>query len=94
MKSEPHKCPVCLGKGIVWEPVLNSTYLPEEEDELNFLTIDETSKFLNLAKQTIYGHVCTRKLGSYKRGKKLYFLKEELIEFLKLGRRKSLDQIE
>jgi excisionase family DNA binding protein len=54
---------------------------PKEIEKL-FLTLDEACKFLNLAKQTIYGFTSKNEIPFIKRGKKLYFKKEELENWL------------
>lgn len=45
------------------------------------LTLDEASAYLNMAKQTIYGRVCARTLPYHKNGK-LYFIQDELDQFI------------
>jgi excisionase family DNA binding protein len=50
------------------------------EDEL--FTIDETAKFLRLAKVTIYGYVQRREIPHSKLGKRLFFRKTELLEWI------------
>ena len=59
-----------------------------------FLTIQEASELLNLAKATIYSKVSRGELPSMKRGKKLYFSKAELISFIKGGRKQTKEQRE
>jgi excisionase family DNA binding protein len=51
-----------------------------ETDKL--LNVSEASKFLNLAKQTIYGYTSQNLIPYIKRGKKLYFKKVELLNWL------------
>ena len=46
-----------------------------------------------LAKPTIYGLVSERKIPHSKRGKKLYFSRFELLEWLTNGKRKTRDEI-
>ena len=50
--------------------------------ESKLMTIEETSKFLYLAKQTIYGLVHNKKIPFHKRGKRLYFYDKELTEWI------------
>ena len=64
-----------------------------EEREIYF-DIEEASAFLKLAKQTLYQLSSNRKIPTIKRGKKLYFLKTELTQWLKSGRRKTLTEIQ
>ena len=58
------------------------------------LTIDEASKFLNLAKQTIYGFTSKNLIPFIKRGKKLYFKKDDLDNWLMVGKQLTKEEIE
>lgn len=51
------------------------------------ITITEASLLTSLSIPSIYGLVHRRKIPSYRRGKKLYFMKSELITWIKSGRR-------
>lgn len=58
------------------------------------LSVQEAAKFVNLAVPTIYGLVSRREIPFSKKGKRLYFLKEELAEWIQTGRRKTVAEIE
>ena len=75
------------------EQLLNRQSQPAKADAEEILNLDETCKLLNLAKPTIYGLVSQRKLPYMKQGKKLYFSKQELTDWLKQGSKavKDLD---
>lgn len=60
----------------------------------DFLNIEEASKFLNLAKATVYTLTSAGKIPVIKKGKRLYFTKQELIDWLKKGRKKTIQEIE
>lgn len=60
----------------------------------DFLNIEEASKFLNLAKATVYTLTSAWKIPVIKKGKRLYFTKQELMDWLKKGRKKTIDEIE
>jgi len=64
----------------------NSRITVKEE---KFLNIQETADFLNLKRATIYTKVSRRELPFMKRGKRLYFSKSELLEYLKKGKVKT-----
>jgi len=49
---------------------------------------------LNLSIPTVYSKVSRNELPVMKRGKRLYFSKLELLEYLKGGRKKSVAEIE
>ena len=57
------------------------------------LSAEQASQFLNLAKQTIYGLTCKNEIPFFKRGKKLYFKKSELEQWLTEGRQQTLKEI-
>lgn len=67
---------------------------PELKKEKTPIGIDEACKLIGKAKPTVYTLVRKRIIPSYKNGKKLYFFKDELLEWIESGRRKTLDEIE
>lgn len=67
-----------------------STTIDSNSDKL--LSVKEASEFLNLARQTIYGFTSQNQIPFIKKGKKLYFSKAELTEWLQQGRNKTLNE--
>ena len=63
----------------------------EPNDEL--LTIEQACGLLKLSTPTIYSKVAKRELTVMKRGKRLYFSKKELTEYIKQGRKKTVSEI-
>ncbi len=63
-----------------------------ENDEIG--GIDLAVELTGLAKATIYGLVSARKIPHSKRGKKLYFSRKELTEWIEGGKRKTQAEIE
>jgi excisionase family DNA binding protein len=63
-----------------------------EIDEL--LTISQAAKFLSLSTPTLYGKVSRKEIPVNKQGKRLYFYKSELAEWIKAGRKKTFSEIE
>jgi excisionase family DNA binding protein len=61
------------------------------EDEIG--GIELAIELTGLAKPTVYSLVSERKIPHAKRGKKLYFSRRELIEWLTNGKRKTRDEI-
>ena len=57
-------------------------------------TVPETAEYLNLAIPTIYGLVSRREIPHQKKGKRLYFLKSKIDEWLAEGSRKTITEIE
>ena len=64
---------------------------PDKSDEL--LTVDQCAEFLHLSKPTIYGLISQGELPVMKRSKRCYFLRKELVEYLKAGRKKTNSEI-
>ena len=62
-----------------------------ESDRL--LTVTETAEFLKLAVPTIYGLIHNMEIPYSKKGKRVYFTKSELLEWIKTGRRKTMSEI-
>ncbi len=52
------------------------------------LSIDEVAKLLNLARQTIYGLCSRRAIPFYKKNKRLYFKRSEILTWIDEGRKK------
>lgn len=66
----------------------------ESKDKSIPVGIEEASRIIGKAKPTIYALVRQRKIPCYKYGKKLYFFKEELLEWISKGKKKTLQEIE
>jgi excisionase family DNA binding protein len=64
----------------------------EQPDKL--LTIQEAAGFLNLTVPTVYSKVSKNELPVMKRSKRLYFSRNELLDYLKAGRKKTHSEIE
>lgn len=58
------------------------------------LTISDASKLLNLSVATIYTKVCKHEIPVNKQGKRLYFYKTELLDWIKSGRIKTITEMQ
>lgn len=58
------------------------------------LSVDEAADLLRLRKPTVYGLVSQGAIPYSKKGKRLYFSKAELTEWVKSGRKKTNDEIQ
>jgi excisionase family DNA binding protein len=67
---------------------------PTTEQPEQLLTIQEAAEFLSLSVPTLYSKVSKGELPVMKRGKRLYFSRTELMEYVKAGRKKSNAEIE
>ncbi len=63
-----------------------------EADRL--LTIQQAGEILCLSVPTIYGLVSRSEIPCMKKGKRLYFSKTELTDWIKAGRKKTISEIE
>lgn len=63
-----------------------------EEDRL--LNVREAARFLGDAVATLYGRTSKNEIPFYKRGKKVYFKKSELVAWIEQGRVKSQKEIQ
>ena len=61
----------------------------EQENAKDLFSIKEASNYLNLAIPTLYGLVANSSIPCMKKGKKLYFSRQELTDWVKSGRRKT-----
>lgn len=58
-----------------------------------FLDVNQAAAFIGIAKATLYGKCSDQLIPHFKKGKKLYFDQNELVEWLKSGKRKTIDDI-
>lgn len=64
---------------------------PPESDQ--FLTIKQVAEMICLKVPTIYGLVQRAEIPVCKRGKRLYFSKQEIMDWLKAGKKKTNAEI-
>ena len=63
---------------------------PQQNEYIN---IKELAEILSLSIPTLYVYVHNRKIPCYKRGNRLYFSREEINNWLSIGRIKTMDEI-
>lgn len=77
-------------EGLLYALAERQTERPENSgspDDL--LTIEQAAEFLHLSKPTIYSKCSRNELPYMKRGKRLYFLREQLMEYIKAGQHET-----
>ncbi len=83
---------------LIEKTMSSNTSLLKKEDNIKHddkvLSIDEVSKLLGLAKATIYSKASRKELPFLKRGKKIYFMENEIIAYLKGGKVLSNTEID
>ena len=57
------------------------------------MTVDQAAEFLNLAKPTVYSMVSRGELPYMKRSKRLYFSCEDLMAYIRSGRKMTNEEI-
>lgn len=71
----------------------NGQTTKEASETEEILTIKEAAALLSLSVPTIYGLVSRAEIPVNKQGKRLYFSKQELIAWIKAGRKKTSAEI-
>jgi excisionase family DNA binding protein len=76
--------------------LLDLKHTPKEQGEQSqsdeLLTVQDTAKYLSLSVPTVYTLISRGELPVMKRSKRCYFSKVELINYLKKGRKKTLEE--
>ena len=56
--------------------------VPEETSVFDLMTADKTAELLGLKKSTLYAMTCRKEIPFTKRGKRLYFSRKDVSEFI------------
>jgi excisionase family DNA binding protein len=78
------------------QEILSSFKDPEVETEKNnseIMDIEEAAIYLKMAKQTVYSMISRKILPYFKRGKRVFFRKAELLSWLEKGRKYTNEEI-
>jgi len=82
---------------LVAEKVLDLQFKPALQEEIpdpnEYLTIKQACEFLKLAKPTLYALTCKRSIPYFKKGKFVFFKREDLISWMNSGRKKTVEEI-
>jgi len=63
--------------------------------EKKYLTVEEAAEYLGVSRATIYSYTSNRVIPHYKpRGRKCYFLRDDLDNFIEKARVSSQEEIE
>jgi excisionase family DNA binding protein len=65
-----------------------------KSNAIEFMNVTQVAEYLSLAKATIYGMVHKLEIPNYKQGKRLYFKKADIDQWLTKSRRKTREEIE
>jgi excisionase family DNA binding protein len=72
---------------------LEHTDFSKGEPRDKLFNVREASEYLDIAPQTLYGYTSNRTIPFIKKGKKLYFRKCDLDEWLSQGRKLTIAEI-
>jgi predicted DNA-binding transcriptional regulator AlpA len=75
------------------EALLLQKAKPQPEIETP-IKLDEVVSITGLSKPTLYGYVQRNEIPYHKKGNRLYFFKTEIIDWIKTGKQKTLNEIE
>jgi excisionase family DNA binding protein len=65
----------------------------EQEEQDSLLTIQQTAQLISLSVPTLYSLVSRSEIPVFKKGKRLYFSKKEITDWIKTGRKKTANEI-
>lgn len=80
----------CVNRAM--EKFMNNLPMESHDDDIIY-NVDEAAKYLRITKQTIYGYVCRNQIINYKGGKRVYFRKKDLDDWIEQGRRRTQAEI-
>lgn len=63
-----------------------------EQPEADLLNVDEAAQLLNLARATVYNLVSRKQIPVFKKGKRLYFSKAALLNWVQSGKKPTLEE--
>lgn len=66
---------------------------PSQTETDQLLTISQVAEFLSLSVATVYGLVSRSEIPCMKKGKRLYFSKEEISDWIKSGKKKTIHEL-
>ncbi|KVV16197.1 helix-turn-helix domain-containing protein [Flavobacterium sp. TMP13] len=75
------------------EQLLIEQKCTKESDQQELMGIEGAATLLKLSVATIYSKVCRKELPVSKKGKRLYFNKTELLDWIKSGRIKTICEL-
>ncbi|WP_026976894.1 helix-turn-helix domain-containing protein [Flavobacterium tegetincola] len=73
----------------VSENIIRTINVTTTEDEPPFIRITEAASLIHKAVPTVYGLVHKNKIPFIKKGKQLYFVKADILEWVKSGTQKN-----
>ncbi|MFV5692883.1 helix-turn-helix domain-containing protein [Flavobacterium sp. LT1R49] len=76
------------------EKLLKARKISDADKNEELMTIEGAAELLKLSVATIYTKVCKNEIPVNKQGKRLYFYRTELLDWIKSGRIKTITEIQ
>jgi len=73
---------------VLKDSVFKST--PDSKNETEILSTKQAAEYLNIPQATLYFYTCKRMIPFSKKGKRVYFNKSDLSEWVESGKKKVL----
>lgn len=85
-----------LFKAALREMAEEKLFQQQESTEIvhEIMDVKQAAEFLKMKVPTIYTMTCYNQIPFYKRGKRIYFKREELVKWIEEGRKKTRKEIE
>jgi excisionase family DNA binding protein len=74
--------------------IIEQNNKPQQKESEQLLTIRQAAELLTLSVPTLYGLVHQSAIPVMKKSKRLYFSRQDLINWVKAGRKKTLTEID
>lgn len=66
---------------------------PVKEEPRKLIGVDRACEIIGKAKNTLYRYTAHGKIPCYKQGKQIYFFEDEVLEWVRSGKRESIDEM-
>lgn len=73
---------------------ISETQPTQRNEAPDLLTVQQAAEFLSLSVPTIYAKISNKELPCMKRAKRVYFSREDLMTYLRAGRKRTIAEIE
>lgn len=71
----------------------NSRTVQSVKEESEILSAKQAAEYMQIPQATLYFYTCKRLIPFFKKGKRLYFHKKDLSEWIKSGKKEVLNKL-
>jgi len=75
-----------------FDQLLLKFFAPPDQNEL--LTVEQVCELFDVSKPTVYAKIAANEWPYLKRAKRVYFLRADLMDYMKAGRRKTTSELQ